>query len=176
MHAHSNYKIKISGTKEELNAVAEVLINAFKDESRNNVDKDEFISNGLLKIDETYEVTFLEDITNMAVEMAKAAIGTTFTIDGVIDTSESAGEYMDFMVSYEQGELEEKSSWWYMYPDSFLQNMTYEEYCEDYGDDYSEEDFEKMQKGWFIVEAREGDVMMAFVPLDQVRTIKVEAE
>ena len=73
MHAHSDYKIEIYGTEDELTAVAEILSNAFKDEGRNNVNKDEFISSGLLKIDETYEVTFLEDITNLALEMAKAA-------------------------------------------------------------------------------------------------------
>ena len=32
----------------------------------------------------------LEDITNMAIEIAKKAPGSSFTIDGVVDTSESA--------------------------------------------------------------------------------------
>ena len=173
MHGHSDYKIAITGTEQELAAIAEVLSNVFKEETRNSVNKDEVISSGIVNIDETYEVTFLDDITNMALEMAKAATGSAFTIEGVIDTSESAGEYMNFKICYSQGELEEASSCWYMYPDSCLEEMTYEEYCDDYGDDYSEEDFEKMKMGWFIVETQKGVVMMATVPLDQVRRIEV---
>ena len=176
MHAHSDYKIEIYGADEEVAAVAEVLANAFEKDAFFRFDKADFIRDGILNVEETYAVVFLEDITALALEMAKVAMASTFTIEGVIDTSESAGEYMNFLICYTEGELEEKSSCWYMYPDGDLEDMTYEEYCEDYGDDYSEEDFEKMKKGWFIVETSKGDVMMATVPLDQVRTIKVETK
>ena len=176
MHGHSNYRITINGTEDEKVAIAEILGKAFERGEFFKLNKDDVIQDGIINVREPYDVVFLEDITNMALEMARAAIGSSFTIKGVIDTSESAGEYMDFVISYSGGELEEKSSWWYMYPDSCLEDMSYEEYCEDYGEDYSEEDFEKMKMGWFIVETRKGDVMMATVPLDQVRTIKVETE
>lgn len=176
MHAHSDYKIEIYGADEEVANVAEVLANAFEKDEFFRFDKTDFIRDGVLNVEETYKVVFLEDITALALEMAKAAMGSTFTIEGVIDTSESAGEYMNFLISYTEGELEEKSSCWYMYPDSDLEDMTYEEYCEDYGDDYSEDDFEKMKKGWFIVETKKGDILMETVPLDQVRSIEVKPD
>lgn len=176
MHAHSDYKIEIYGADEEVANVAEVLANAFEKDEFFRFDKTDFIRDGVLNVEETYKVVFLEDITALALEMAKAAMGSTFTIEGFIDTSESAGEYMDFLISYTEGELEEKSSCWYMYPDSDLEDMTYEEYCEDYGDDYSEDDFEKMKKGWFIVETKKGDILMETVPLDQVRSIEVKPD
>lgn len=176
MHAHSDYKIEIYGADEEVANVAEVLANAFEKDEFFRFDKTDFIRDGVLNVEETYKVVFLEDITALALEMAKAAMGSTFTIEGVIDISESAGEYMNFLISYTEGELEEKSSCWYMYPDSDLEDMTYEEYCEDYGDDYSEDDFEKMKKGWFIVETKKGDILMETVPLDQVRSIEVKPD
>lgn len=49
-----------------------------------------------------------------------------------------------------------------------------EEFCEESFDEYSEEDFKKMQNGWYMVETREGTVMMETVPLDQVEKIKIE--
>ena len=51
--------------------------------------------------------------------------------------------------------------------------MTYEEYLEEYDEDYSEEDFNRMQQGWFIVETRGKDTVMETVPLSNVRTISV---
>lgn len=173
MHAHSDYTIEVKGTPEEKTVLADMLFEIFKDESYNKFEKDDFIDGGVLNIEDTYEVVMLEDITNMAVEMAKKASGATFTIEGVVDTSESAGEYMDFTISYANGEVEERSSDWYMYPESDLEDMTYEEYLEEYDEEYSEEDFERMQQGWFIVETMGGDTVMETVPQNKIRTIHI---
>ena len=184
MHAHSDYKIVIRGNEAEKTAIAEILAKAFEGGEFFKLNKDDVIKGRIINVEETYDVVFLEDITNMALEMAKAAIGSEFSIEGVIDTSESAGEYMNFKISYSHGRLEERSSFWYAYPNDGLEDMSYEEYCEEFGFkeddeddyevDYSEDDFEKMKKGWFIVETNKGDVMMATVPLDQIRIIEVE--
>lgn len=173
MHAHSDYTIEIKGTHEEKNILADMLYEVFKDEIFNKFEKEELIESGKLNIEGTYEVVMLEDITNMAIEMAKKAPGSSFTIEGVVDTSESAGEYMDFSISYANGEVIERSSDWYMYPESDLEDMTYEEYLEEYDEDYSEDDFNKMQKGWFIVETPGKDTVMENVPLSNVRAITV---
>ena len=174
MHAHSDYEIRIKGTKEEKNAVAEILGDTFKDDWHNSVNKEEFVDSGLLIIKDTYEVVFLEDITGMAIKMAKAAPGSSFSIKGVVDTSESAGEYMDIEITYSDSELTEKSSDWYMYPISEAEEMSYEEYCEEWGEEYSEEDYEKMRQGWFIVETRPEFTMMQTVPLSNVEIKKVD--
>lgn len=173
MHAHSDYTIEVKGTPEEKTVLADMLFEIFKDESYNKFEKDDFIDGGVLNIEDTYEVVMLEDITNMAVEMAKKASDATFTIEGVVDTSESAGEYMDFTIFYANGEVEERSSDWYMYPESDIEDMTYEEYLEEYDEEYSEEDFKRMQQGWFIVETMGGDTVMETVPQNKIRTIHI---
>lgn len=173
MHAHSDYKIEIKGTEEEKRILSDMLYEIFKDESYNRFEKKELIDRGMLNIEDTYEVVMLEDITNMAIEMAKKTSGASFRIEGVVDTSESAGEYMDFSISYTNGEVIEKSSDWYMYPESDLEDMTYEEYLEEYDEEYSEEDFNRMQQGWFIVETIGGDTIMETVPLDKIRAFSV---
>ena len=173
MHAHSDYTIEIKGTHEEKNILADMLYEVFKDEIFNKFKKEELIESGKLNIEGTYEVVMLEDINNMAIEMAKKASASSFTIEGVVDTSESAGEYMDFSISYANGEVVERSSDWYMYPESDLEDMTYEEYLEEYDEEYSEEDFNRMQQGWFIVETPGKDTVMETVPLDKIRTIAI---
>lgn len=175
MGTHSNYKIEISGTSEELTAVGRVLNSTFENDSYNNVNINEVYSNSLtIYINNTYEVALLEDITNMAMKMAKAASCTTFIIAGEIDASEVAGEYMKFRISYSQNEIEKSFSFWYMEPNRDVKEMSYEEFCEESFDEYSEEDFKKMQNGWYMVETREGTVMMETVPLNQVEKIKIE--
>ena len=184
MHAKSNYKIVIHGSEAEKTAIAEILAKAFERGEGFKLNKSDVIKGRNIDVKETYDVVLLEDITNMALEMAKVASGSTFSIEGVIDTSESAGEYMNFKISYSHGKLEERSSFWYGYPNGGLEDMSYEEYCEEYGFkyddeddyevDYSEDDFEKMKKGWFIVETNKGNVMMETVPLDHIRRIEVK--
>ena len=80
---------------------------------------------------------------------------------------------MDFSTSYTNGEIVERSSDWYMYPESDLEDMTYEEYLEEYDEEYSEEDFNRMQQGWFIVETSGKDTVMETVPLDKIRKITI---
>lgn len=174
MHAHSDYKIEITSGKDNVAAVAELLADSFGNDEFN---KEDFIQNCAVYIKETYNVVYVEDITDLATAMATIAPKSAFTIEGVVDTSESAGEYMNFLITYADGELKEHSSNWYMYPDELVQFMTYEEYCDDYGDEYTEDDFEKMQKGWFIVEKSlfENELMES-VPLDQVRIIELKEE
>lgn len=47
MGTHSNYKIEISGTSEELTAVGRVLNSTFENDSYNNVNINEVYSNSL---------------------------------------------------------------------------------------------------------------------------------
>ena len=132
-----------------------------------------------IEVEEEYSLVWLENITNdLAVNMAKTAPELKFTIEGVVDTSESAGEYMDFSIAYSDGEIIEKSSCWYvmLYMDDY---EDYEEFCEEYCDDdeeplYSEEEFEKFQEemDWFILESGDGAIVDT-VPLDNVRKIKI---
>lgn len=122
---------------------------------------------------------WLENITNdLALNIAKSAPALKFTIEGVVDSSESAGEYMDFAISYKDGEITEKSSCWYimMSMDDFEE---YEEFCEEYCDDdgeplYSEEEFNEFQElmECFVLDSGDGAIVDT-VPLEYVRRIHI---
>lgn len=176
MGTNTSMTVEIFGSEQEISNIADVMQSAFSEErSYVKIDKNEMVNTGLLQIKFTYKFRLVEHITDLAEKMAQAARGSIFTLSGVIDDSESAGEYMNYKISYGDGEIEERSSNWYMYPAGMLDEMTYEEFCENYGDEYTKDDFEKMQQGWFIVEtSRTGITMMPSVPLDQVRTLNVK--
>ena len=171
MHAHSTYTIKFKGTPEDIKKVLPVINEKLEYDLEDVVEE--------IEVEEEYSLVWLENITNdLAVNIAKTAPKLKFTIDGVVDTSESAGEYMDFAISYNDGEITEKSSCWYvmMFMDDFEE---YEEFCEEYCDDdgeplYSEEEFEKFKEhmDWFVLESGDGAIVDT-VPLDDIRKIKI---
>ena len=171
MHAHSTYTIKFNGTPEDIKKVLPVINEKLEYDLEDVVEE--------IEVEEEYSLVWLENITNdLAVNMAKIAPELKFTIEGVVDTSESAGEYMDFAISYIDGEITEKSSCWYvmMFMDDFEE---YEEFCEEYCDDdgeplYSEEEFEKFKEhmDWFVLESGDGAIVDA-VPLEDIRKIKI---
>ena len=141
MHAHSDYTIKLVGTEHDRKKAAAILGELLQE----NFDEAGFIETGVAEIEETYEVVFFEDIVDMAERIAGAAANAELTINGTVDTSESAGEYMDFDISYKDGLMTTRSSDWYLYPDD-VEGMTYEEYLAEYDSSCTKEDFELIEK------------------------------
>ena len=113
MHAHSDYTIKLIGTEHDRKKAAAILGELLQE----NFDEAGFVETGVAEIEETYEVVFFEDIVDMAERIAGAAANAELTIEGTVDTSESAGEYMDFDISCKAGQMTTRSSDWYLYPD-----------------------------------------------------------
>ena len=70
----------------------------------------------ILKIDVRFYDDFGDMVTpeGLAIKLAKAFSDIDFVIEGHIDTSESAGEYMDFLIEYHNRTLISKSSSWYI--------------------------------------------------------------
>ena len=176
MHAHSSYLIRVSGTKKEIDSISQVLSESFSDET---IVIPEPVANTtdyslVVGINETYQVVLLENITEMAEKMAEAAKGSFFSIDGTIDTSESAGEYMDFSITYESKTIEVRSSAWYCI---IGENTTYEEFCEWYDDEEDGHKFslEEFENGNYYLERGPGEIV-AEVPLDDVDIIELEPE
>ena len=176
MYAFSNYVIKIQNADNQIEEMAKVLSDAYKAEDHFKFNKRKFIQEEGVFIEHTETVVLLEDITELAKKLAKTAPLASFVIKGIIDTSSSAGEYMNFIITYKQGLLEEHSSDWYRY--AYLEDLDYEEFCEQFEDEYSEEEFEDMQADeyeWFIVETTKGDKLLKMVPIDHVRKITIES-
>ena len=73
------------------------------------------VEDNKIEIEENYEIVFLEDFRAAAIRIAKKFRNEPFIISGCIDTSESAGEYMDFRIEYDGvSTLLIKNSKWYL--------------------------------------------------------------
>jgi len=169
MRAYSMYTIRFYGELDDIKKVLPVIDEKLGYEIAEVTDS--------IKVeDET--LVWVENITEeLAKVMAKTAPSLKFTIDGCVDTSESAGEYMNFSISYCDGKITAASSCWYIYfySDDY---EDYEEFCEEFLDDednprYTEEEFEAFRSSddeLFVLDSGNGDIVSA-VPLDNIREI-----
>lgn len=168
MHGHTSFEIKIDGNDDNVKAINDVIKGTITDER--------FDEGSEIEIEETYKCVDLEEITGMAIKMTKSAADASFEINGVIDTSESAGELMDFSFVYDAEKLVRKSSDWYI--ETCIEDYeSYDEFIDEWEDeagDLSEEEFEDLRdenEFVFFVEAEGGTVVMTEVPLSHVVTI-----
>lgn len=166
MHACSDYTINLVGTEEEIKKATAVLAVVFDDES--------LFGRDCIKIEETYQFVWVQDVTKLAELMVKNAPTISgFTISGTVDTSESAGEYMNFVIKYENGVLSVQSSCWYLILDAD-EFDDYDEFCEVY-EGYSEEEYEELKKcPHYILDSGDGDIVTE-VPLDDPEVIDLDA-
>lgn len=150
MHAHTSYMISIDGDKNEIERATKVIAEAFDDES--------LIGQETIEITESYKIVWDFDIKNLAVKIAKATPEVCFLLGGTIDTSESGGEYMDFLFTYKDLHLYSQLSCWYrqLFANEF---ENYKEFSEVF-DGYTEEDFEKYrQKVYYVLDSGYGNVV-----------------
>ena len=168
MHGHTSFEVKIDGNDDNVKAINDVIKGTITDER--------FDEGSEIEIEETYKCVDLEERTGMAIKMTKSAADASFEINGVIDTSESAGELMDFSFVYDAEKLVRKSSDWYI--ETCIEDYeSYDEFIDEWEDeagDLSEEEFEDLRdenEFVFFVEAEGGTVVMTEVPLSHVVTI-----
>ena len=168
MHGHTSFEIRIDGNDDNVKAINDVIKNIITDE--------DFDEGSEIDIDETYKCVDLEEITDMAIKMAKGAPDASFEMSGIIDTSESAGELMDFRFVYDAEKLVRQSSDWYI--ETCIEDYdSFEEFIDEWEDeagDLSEEQFEDLKdenEFAFFIEAKEGTVLTNEVPLSHVITI-----
>lgn len=148
-------------------------------------DDDPTLREAEFEIEDCYCCVWLEDIEALAAKMAKIAPLASFTLDGVVDTSESAGEYMDFLIEYSNKKLTRSSSCWYLesgeayfkdcYPD-------YDEFCKEFWDKeqnrplYTEEEYEEFCTWEFVFFI--GDhykKLVSEVPLDYKEELDIDS-
>lgn len=183
MHAYSRFTVHLTATESDIQNIHAAI--AKKLEWDEDVDFEEDITSDPdaelqtqhFDIEDDYNCAYLEDVEELAAAMALKAPSATFQLDGVIDTSESAGEYMDFLIVYQDGKLTSRSSCWYLqdshdyfmdcYPD-------YETFSEEFWDNdndqpkYTEEEYdEACNWDWvFFLNSGHGD-MVSNVPLEE---------
>lgn len=118
MHAYSFITIDLTAAKSDVNKLTAFLADKLDDQNC----FDDFDSEGTgvqvaqayFEVEECYACVWLDDIEELAVRMAKLAPDATFTLKGVVDSSESAGELMDFIIEYSNDKLTSRSSCWYI--------------------------------------------------------------
>lgn len=159
MHAHNNYTITIQGGNAAVLAIGQVLKNTITDV--------EFDVSAVIEIEETYSCVFEDDVCALAEAMAKAAPDAGFVMEGVIDTSESAGEYKIFRFELANGKLIGQFSDWYT--EEWMEGFEdYEDFIQyDVFEGVTEEEYDtfKTYEFLFILETEDGDVFSDHVPL-----------
>lgn len=94
-----------------------------------------------------------------AIRIIQASPDVEFVMTSTVDTSEQAGEYMDYEFKYSNHVLEYRSSDWYVYYEEYMLNQIRNH-------KYTDEDKERFKEGnWFILESGYGEVVNK-VPLD----------
>ena len=158
MHAHTNYTITIYDDN-AINAIGAVL--------KDTINDVEFDIGATIEIRETYACVFDEEIRELAKAMAKAAPDASFKMSGVIDTSETAGEYMDFCVELKDKKLTAAFSDWYL-EDCMECFEDYEEFCESVME-CTEEEYAIYREYEFLytLETENGDAYSDHVPLHE---------
>lgn len=147
MHAHADFNITITkSSNAELTKITEYI------ESLDLRNTEVSIDGNNVSVEDSYDIVFLDDIIDFVEEIAALCPNVSFTVKGCTDTSESAGEYLDFEMKYENKKITVKWSDWYVF---FYANdyETFEEFSESYGGRYSEEFFNGLKYGeWYALE------------------------
>ena len=135
------------------------------------------------EIEDCYACVWLEDIQVLAAKMARLAPNASFDLDGVVDSSESAGEYMDFSITYASGKLTSSSSAWYLHSGNgyFLDCYpNYEEFNEEFWNEdkdcplYTEEEYTKFRTWYELFFIGDGyKTITSSVPLEFTEEINI---
>lgn len=174
MHAFSEYNVKITGNEEEKNAIIEVLANALELDVEDFEEDDD----GEIFVEENYDIVWIEDLEKLASNMAKAAPGSSFDMQGRVDCAENSGEIMEFKMSYKEHKLTILISKWF-YEWCVDDDMSYEDFCEEFGFDESrctEEEYEAAKNAndgtIYILDSGDGD-LVSKIELNVWKTIDI---
>lgn len=177
MRPFASYEITLRGTEAEIrkglfcitniigdqgNVLSELMDLYYSDEMDDN---DPSVTEEQIEISETYDCVWIEDIEKLAIDIAMAVPAMQFSIKGHIeDTSDNAGDEMDFHIYYQQGKLFSQATDWYLFihMDDFSDYASFSaKVCDLYGNPrYSEEDYEGFRAcadEWYILDSGQGE-------------------
>lgn len=107
MDAYASYTISLTGTEEDIKKATTALAVAFDDES--------IVGKESITIEETYLYVWVDEIVQLAEQMAKISSSTLhFAISGTVETY---SECQDFLIKYSDGCLTVQRSDWYLADD-----------------------------------------------------------
>lgn len=119
MHAYSFFTVDLTANEPDINRLSAFLSNelddqdCFDDFDSEGKDTNKIV-NVSFEVEECYACVWLDDIEELAVKMVRLASDASFSLKGVVDSSESAGECMNFIIEYCNGKLTSRSSCWYI--------------------------------------------------------------
>lgn len=143
MHIKTSFKIILDSAADS-EKFARVLMQYLDDEI--------VIRDNAIEVDETYRVYHISGVKELFEKVVEGVDGIPFSGTGVIDTSESAGEYMDFAVKSDGKTLTVSYSGWYIifygtdYDD--MEEDELQEYVAGNFPEKSYEDFVKLRDKW----------------------------
>lgn len=168
MDASANYQITIKGTGDEIEKIGSALKETIKDV--------EYVVDEHIEIDRTSDCVFEDEICELAKVMAKKAAKASFVMEGVIDTSSTAGEYMDFCIKFDGKTLSASFSDWYL-EDWMGKFDSYESFCDEFCETdcvFTEDDYSRFKEHEFLftLETEDGDIFVTEVPLNDPVTLE----
>lgn len=108
MHAYTDCKLEyLFGSEED----AKTMVSMFKEKCEENGCVEE--GEQYVYVEECYGPVWYDDYCALAKEIALKCKGASFKMYGTVDTSESAGECMDFEITFDGKKLIKKNSCWY---------------------------------------------------------------
>ena len=118
-----------------------------------------------IEIWQTHDCVWIEDLEDLAIDIATTVPAIYFSIKGHIeDTSDNAGDEMDFRIYYQEGKLfSQTTDWyWYLHMDDFPDYASFcVKVCDLYGNPrYSEEDYEGFRAcadEWYVLDGGQGE-------------------
>ena len=206
MRPHASYDITLSGSAEDIlealfcitdvicdqNDVLPQLLDKY-DADEDEIDDDDddchiakvddasSILEETIDIWQTEDCVWIEDIEKLAAELAICAPTIKFSISGHIDdTSDNAGDEMDFKISYSNNKLISQKTDWYQY----IHMDDFEDYYE-FGDRflgadgkprYSQDDYEGFRQcadEWYVLDGGKGE-FSTNAPLGEPVRIKLK--
>lgn len=113
-----------------------------------------------IESEKTHIEVAIKDWADLAVCLSR-----DFSVEGTVDTSALAGEYMDFRLDYKNGAFSAMYSDWYLLFDP-NEYEDYKHFCEAEGKLCTEEEFEASRdKEVYLVEGKDGNALVENIPL-----------
>lgn len=194
MNAYASYVITLCGNNPDIIAAAKMLNEVISNQdcfpnflhrSARSTNPENTHSSSTVQeyfiVEKTHKCVWLEDILDLANNLAYYLPNTTFSISGRIeDFASHIVDMMDFKITYQNKKLTSQSTCWYIhiFMDDFVD---YEAFCaavcDLYGNPrYTEEDYKGFRdcaKEWYVLESGQGE-FSTDVPFDDPVRIKIK--
>ena len=106
MGTHTDFQILFSGDAKTVKAACKYADSLLENEYKSGKNP--------INVYESYQYVWSDDLAKLAFQFIDEVPSLPFTIEAVIDASESAGEYQNVQFEYKDGRLLMRQSCWYL--------------------------------------------------------------